>query len=131
MLFEESKLRVAVSLSAPVLLIVLAILMVIGGAGIWLALFFGVVGLVLAWFVLFDFTTSVFVDDSGIALIYPARRRVLAWDSIERMFNPRRRGLVAVTTSGEHHILIDRKLDPDELDALQRKAGSHGVPFKA
>jgi hypothetical protein len=118
-------------MSGPVLLIGLAVLVGVGGAELWLPLALGVTGLALGWFALFDFTTSVLVDENGISLIYPARRRLLAWDGIERLFNPRRRGLVAVTTSGQHHILIDRKLDPEELDALARKAASHGVPFKA
>jgi len=127
---EESKLRVWMSASAPLLLLALAVAVGTSGLPFWLALVLGLVAAALAWFVLYDFTTSVLVDESGVTLTSIARDRTLAWGVIERLMNPRHRGLVVITTEGAYHIVIDRKLAPEELDLVASHVRRHGIEFK-
>lgn len=130
MSIEESKLRVWVSFSAPVLLVFVAVAMILGEGPVWLTVVSAVAALLLGWFVLYDFALSVELDDRGISRRCVVRLEEIQWRSIEKLIHPGKKGLVAVTEDGKHHILIDRKLDSSELDLLRAQARLHQVQFE-
>jgi hypothetical protein len=128
MSIKESGLRVALSVSSPLLLAAIAAVMWMGGGLPWVVTILFVVAALLAGFVLFDFALSIHVGDTGISRRCLARSQELEWSDIDKLVK-KRRGLVAVTAAGRHHILIDRKLRSSELDIVRAGARAHQVQF--
>jgi len=86
-----------------------------------------VFALVLSYVMLVDFPTAIVVDDIGIHRQCVLRRRVLAWNEIAGIVQPRRGGLVVVTKDRKRHVLLDRSLDGDELETLRAAATKNQV----
>lgn len=128
---KESPLRVVLSLSAPVMLLGVSALLWLVEATAWFVVGTVVVAVLLGLFVFFDFTLSVTIDDDGIQRRCVGRTLDLPWSEITRMYNPKRRGLIAITQKGTHHILIDRKLEPSERDLFATQARLHSVEYRS
>lgn len=126
---KESPLRIALSMSAPVMLAIVAVSLWVADAALWAVIAAAVVAILLGLFVLFDFTLSVSIDDAGITRRCVARTLDIPWSDIDRLYNPKRRGLIAVTEKGTHHILIDRRLYDSERDLFATQARLHGVDY--
>ncbi len=130
MTLSESKLRVGLSFSTPPLLLALALIVWIGGVSGWVAGGLVLVSLVSGWFVLFDFATSIVLDDHGIVRRCIARKHIIEWAAIDEIVRRPRRGLVLVTGDGQYHILIDRKLNDDEFDSFVTRVRAQGVEIQ-
>ena len=130
MTLSESRLRVGLSLSTPPLLLALALIVWTGGVSGWVAGGLVLVSLISGWFVLFDFAISIILDTHGIIRRCLARDHVIEWTAIDRITRRPRRGLVLVTGDGEHHILIDRKLDDSEFDSFVTRVRARGVEIQ-
>lgn len=117
------------SISAPLIIAAIAAVTSQTKGPIWVVIILVAVSLFLALFVLFDVAVSVELTDAGIVRQCLARTHEIEWGDIDKLANPRHRGLVAVTESGRYHILIDRKLEASELDVLRTQAGLHLVGF--
>ncbi len=126
---KESTFRMVLSISAPLLLAAIAVVTWQATGPLWVVIVLVAVSVILALFVLFDFALSIELTDTGIVRRCPARTHEIEWGDIAKLAHPRRRGLVAVTESGRHHILIDRKLEASELDVLGTQARLHQVGF--
>ncbi|MGH8951988.1 MAG: hypothetical protein ACRDX9_11240 [Acidimicrobiia bacterium] len=127
LILHESRLRVAMSLATPPLLVALA-----WGAWALEAPTLVVVGLALlaaflGYVAIFDFPLAVEVDSEGIHRICLVRRQNDPWDDIAGIVQPKQRGLVLVTTDRKRHILLDRSLEEDELDLLRTQVGLRDV----
>ena len=124
---SESRLRVAMSLATPPLLVLLA-----WGAWALEAPSLVVAGLallaaVLGYVAVFDFPLAIEVDSEGIHRVCLVRRQTEPWDDIAAIVQPRQRGLVLVTTNRKRHILLDRSLEEGELDLLRTQVGLRDV----
>jgi hypothetical protein len=124
---EESRTRIALSVAAPALLLLVA-------GGFWsvdaampLIATVLVLAVLLGYVVAFDFPTSIEVDSTGINRVCLFRRHVLHWDDILGIVQPRRGGLVVMTKDRKRHVLLDRLLEPEELDVLRVEAERNEV----
>jgi hypothetical protein len=123
----ESKLRVVVSMAAPPALLLVAWGFWVVSAPQALIAIVVVFAAVLAYVMLLDFPTAIVVDSIGIHRECVLRRRVLEWNDITGIVQPRRGGLVVVTKDRKRHVLLDRSLDGDELENLRAAAISNQV----
>ncbi|MGH8914407.1 MAG: hypothetical protein ACRDZM_07825 [Acidimicrobiia bacterium] len=126
---RESRVRVALAIVTPPLLLLLAL-------GSWaveapLALTAILAGLtaLLGYVVAFDFPLAIEIDGEGIHHACLLRRRLSRWDDITAIVQPRKRGLVLVTNDRKRRILLDRALDEPELDQLRTVARSREIDF--
>lgn len=119
---SESRLRVALSLATPPLLVLVA-------WGAWaidspplavavLALLAAGLGYVAA----FDLPLAIEIGDDGMSRICLVRRQLIPWNEIASIAQPRKSGLLLVTTAKKRHILLDRALEPAELDLIRSQA---------
>jgi hypothetical protein len=51
----------------------------------------------------------------------------MRWEDLAAIVRPRKRGIIAVGKDHKRHILIDRRLDDDELATLHQRAESKEV----
>ena len=77
---------------------------------------------VLGWVVVIDFPFSIDIDDEGVRRNGLIRSQLIEWDQIDRIAKLRGRGVTAITKSGKRLVLIDRRLDPDEVDLIETQA---------
>lgn len=119
---NESRLRIALSVATPPLLLVMAWGSWAVEAPVLLTGFFAVMTAVLGYVAAWDFPTAIDVDSSGIHRICFLRRQLLPWDDIAGIVQPGKRGLVLVTEDRKRHILLDRFLAEGELDLLRAQA---------
>lgn len=127
MKLSESRFRTVMSMSAPVLMAVVAWVVWVAQGPVWLAVVVLLAAVALGWFVLFDYATAIEVDDSGIVRKCLLRSTQLRWDEVKSLKNPRRRGLVVETTNGTPVILLDRRLFPSEKEHFVKVAKRNGV----
>ncbi|MGA8038758.1 MAG: hypothetical protein WCA93_01480 [Acidimicrobiia bacterium] len=73
----------------------------------------------LGYVALFDYARSIEIGETGVDRICILRRQHTPWDDIAVIARPRGRGLVLVTTSGKSRILLDRRLEGDELELFR------------
>ncbi|HEY4606398.1 MAG TPA: PH domain-containing protein [Acidimicrobiia bacterium] len=118
----ESRLRIALSVATPPLLVFLA-------WGSWavdapsLVTWVLVVLIVLLGYVVaFDFALAIEVDANGIHRRCLLRRQLIPWGEIAGIVQPGRRGLVVVTDNRKRHVLLDRRLEEGERDLLRAQA---------
>jgi hypothetical protein len=124
---NESRLRVAMSLATPPLLVALAWgawaleapRLVVAGLAVLAAL--------LGYVAIFDFPLAIEVDSEGIHRVCLIRRQTEPWEDIAAVVQPRQKGLVLVTTSRKRHILLDRSLEEGELGLLRTEVGRRDV----
>ena len=119
---SESWPRVALSLATPPLLVLLA-------WGSWLietpmavVAVLAILAALLGYVAVFDFPLAIEVDAEGIRRVSLLRRQLLPWSEIASIVQPRKSGLVVVTTNRKRHILLDRALEEGELDLLRAQA---------
>lgn len=130
MTIDESRLRLSLSLSTPILLALIALGVALGEGPLWAILLFGGSAIALGWFVVYDFALSIDIDDRRIQRRCLARRQDIPWVEIDRFIRTGRKGLVAVTGDGKHHILVDRRLTDEELSAVKVRARQHGITLE-
>jgi hypothetical protein len=124
---EESRTRIALSVAAPALLLLVAWGFWSVDAAMPLIATVLVLAVLLGYVVAFDFPTSIEVDSTGINRVCLFRRHVLEWDDILGIVQPRRGGLVVMTKDRKRHVLLDRLLEPEELDVLRVEAERNEV----
>ena len=118
----ESRLRIALSLATPPLLVLLAWGAWLVHAPLAVTAVLAVLAALLGYVAVFDFPLAIEVDAAGIHRVSLLRRHLLAWGDIASIGQPRRSGLVLVTTDQKRHILLDRAVEEDELDLLRAQA---------
>lgn len=77
---------------------------------------------VLGYVVVIDFPFSIDIDDEGVRRNGLIRSQLIEWDQIDRIAKLRGRGVTATTKSGKRLVLIDRRLDPSEVDLIETQA---------
>lgn len=119
---SESWPRVALSLATPPLLVLLA-------WGSWLietpmavVAVLAILAALLGYVAVLDFPLAIEVDAEGIRRVSLLRRQLLPWTEIASIVQPRKSGLVVVTTNRKRNILLDRALEEGELDLLRAQA---------
>ena len=124
---HESKMRLGLSFLTPPLLVFMA-------WGAWLVespmvvtAFLAALAAFFGYFVLFEIPLWIELSDEGILRTCVLRQRPLAWDELQGITRPRKRGLTAVTERGKQLILIDRKLSDEEIAAVETEAARHDV----
>ncbi|HEY7468628.1 MAG TPA: PH domain-containing protein [Acidimicrobiia bacterium] len=125
--FPESRLRVALSLLTPPSMLLMAWGAWVIGAAWPVTVLLGLFALFLGYVVVFDFTTAVEISDTGLTRVSLLRRHVMRWEDLAAIVRPRKRGIIAVGKDHKRHILIDRRLDDDELATLHQRAESKEV----
>jgi hypothetical protein len=123
---RESKLRVALAVATPPLLLGMAILTLAVDSPIAVPITFGILGTFLGITVLFDFPIALILNDTGLERVSLWRRHVVAWDDVGAIIKPRRRGLILITTARKRYVLIDRILEADERNLILSKGEAHG-----
>lgn len=126
MLIRESKIRVALALATPPLLLGMALLTLFVDSPIAVPIMFGLLGTFLGLTVLFDFPLALQLNESDLERISLLRRHRVAWDDVGAIIKPRRRGLIMVTTARKRYVLIDRILEADERRLIMNKGETHG-----
>lgn len=127
MRLAESKLRVALSLATPPLLLLIAWGALAVEAPLLVTALLAGLAALLGYVAAFDFPTAIEVDGRGIHRLCVLRRQVLKWDDIVGIVQPRKRGLVLVTKDRKRRILLDRALEEGELDLLRTQARLRNV----
>lgn len=126
MRIAESKIRVALAVLTPPMLLGMALLTLAVQSPVPVPVVFGILGTVLGAVVIFDYPIAIEVNDMGIVRVCLLRHHRLSWDEIAAIIKPRRRGLVLVTNSRKRHVLIDRILEPDERKRLLSEGETRG-----
>lgn len=127
---SESRLRIALSVATPPLLLAAAWGSWAVDASVFLTALLALLTAGLGYVAAFDFPIAVDVDSSGIHRICLLRRQLVAWDDIAAIVQPRNRGLIVVTEDRKRHILLDRFLEAGELDLLRAQAQLRDVKIE-
>ena len=119
---RESRLRAGLSLLTPPLLVLMAWggYLIDSAPAVTAAL--AILAGVLGWVVVIDFPFSIDIDDEGVRRNGLIRSQLIEWDQIDRIAKLRGRGVTAFTKSGKRLVLIDRGLDPSEVDLIETQA---------
>jgi hypothetical protein len=123
---RESKVRVALAVATPPLLLGMAILTLAVDSPIAVPITFGILGTFLGVTVLFDFPIALILNDAGLERVSLLRRHAVTWDDVGAIVKPRRRGLILITTARKRYVLIDRILEADERNLIMNKGDEHG-----
>lgn len=118
----ESRLRIALSLATPPLLVLLAWGSWLIEAPMAVVAVLAVLAALLGYVAAFDFPLAIEIDADGIHRVSLLRRQLMPWSDIASIAQPRRNGLVLVTTDQKRHILLDRAMEDGELDLLRAQA---------
>ena len=118
----ESKLRIALSVATPPMLLLMAWGSWAVEAPVLLTAILAGLTALLGYVVAFDFPFAIEVDGEGIHRLCILRRQLVRWDDIAGIVQPRKRGLVMVTEDRKRRILLDRTLKEGELDLLRTQA---------
>ena len=127
MRIPESKVRVALAVLTPPMLLGMALLTLAVQSPLPVPIVFGILGTLLGAVVIFDYPIAIELNDNGLVRICLLRHHRLSWDDIAAIVKPRRRGLVLVTNSRKRHVLIDRILEPDERLRLLSEGERRGI----
>lgn len=119
MRLDEARWRVVLSMSTPPLLVAMAWGADLVGAPVFLTLALAALAALLGYVALFDYAKAISIDDTGIERLCILRRQRTPWEDVAGITRPRNRGLVLVTSSGKRRILLDRRLDDQELALLR------------
>jgi hypothetical protein len=118
----ESRLRVALSLATPPLLVILAWVAWLVDAPMVVVAVLAVLAALLGYVAVFDFPLAIEVDADGIHRVSLLRRQLTPWSEIASIAQPRKKGLMLVTSDDKRHILLDRAMGDGELDLLRAQA---------
>jgi hypothetical protein len=118
----ESRSRIALSLATPPLLVLLAWVAWLVEAPMLVVTVLAVLAAVLGYVAVFDFPLAIEVDAEGVHRVCLLRRQLTRWGDIASITQPRKSGLVLVTTGQKRLILVDRALEDGELDLLRAQA---------
>jgi hypothetical protein len=118
----ESRLRIALSLATPPLLVLLAWVSWLVAAPVVVVAVLAVLAALLGYVAAFDFPLAIEVDADGIHRISLLRRQLTPWSEIASITRPRKKGLILVTNDDKRHILLDRAMGNGELDLLREQA---------
>jgi hypothetical protein len=118
----ESRLRVALSLATPPLLVILAWVAWLVDAPMVVVAVLAVLAALLGYVAVFDFPLAIEVDADGIHRVSLLRRQLTTWGEIASIAQPRKKGLILVTNDDKRHILLDRAMGNGELDLLRAQA---------
>lgn len=118
----ESRLRIALSLATPPLLVLLAWVSWLVAAPMAVVAVLAVLAALLGYVAAFDFPLAIEVDATGINRVSLLRRQLTPWSEIASLAQPRNKGLILVTHDDKRHILLDRAMGTDELDLLRAQA---------
>lgn len=127
MRIPESKVRVALAVLTPPMLLGMALLTLAVQSPLPVPIVFGILGTLLGTVVIFDYPIAIELNDNGLVRICLLRHHRLSWDDIAAIVKPRRRGLVLVTNRRKRHVLIDRILEPDERLRLLSEGERRGI----
>ena len=127
MRIPESKVRVALAVLTPPMLLGMALLTLAVQSPLPVPIVFGILGTLLGAVVIFDYPIAIELNDNGLVRICLLRHHRLSWDDIAAIVKPRRRGLVLVTNRRKRHVLIDRILEPDERLRLLSEGERRGI----
>lgn len=127
MRIPESKVRVALAVLTPPMLLGMALLTLAVQSPLPVPIVFGTLGTLLSMVVIFDYPIAIELNDIGLVRICLLRHHRLSWDDIAAIVKPRRRGLVLVTNRRKRHVLIDRILEPDERLRLLAEGERRGI----
>lgn len=127
MRIPESKVRVALAVLTPPMLLGMGLLTLAVQSPIPVPIVFGILGTLLGIVVTFDYPIAIELNDKGLVRICLLRHHRLGWDDIAAIVKPRRRGLVLVTNKRKRHVLIDRILEPEERQRLLSEGESRGI----
>lgn len=126
MLIKESKIRVALAVLTPPLLLGMALLTLAVEYPIAVPITFGILGTFLGLTVLFDFPLALIINDVDLERISLLRRHSVPWDTVAAIIKPRRRGLILVTTARKRYVLTYRILEADERNVIMNIGETHG-----
>jgi hypothetical protein len=118
----ESRLRIALSLATPPLLVVLGWVSWLVEAPMGVVGVLAVLAALLGYVAAFDFPLAIEVDADGIHRVSLLRRQLTPWGDIASISQPRKNGLILVTNDDKRHILLDRAISEGELDLLRAQA---------
>ena len=127
MTIPESKLRIALSLSASPLLLFIVWGAVDVGAPMLFTAALAVLAVALGLVVLLDLPTSIVIGSDGIQRVCLLRTQPVAWKEIIAIVQPRKSGLVLVTGNRKRIFLVSRKLTDAETDFLRDEARQRNV----
>ncbi len=127
MRIPESKVRVALAVLTPPMLLGMALLTLAVQSPIAVPVVFGILGTLLGAVVIFDYPIAIEVNETGLIRICLLRHQRLKWEDIAAIVKPRRRGLVLVTNKRKRHVLIDRILESAERQRLLSEGERHGI----
>jgi hypothetical protein len=127
MRIPESKVRVALAVLTPPMLLGMALLTLAVQSPLPVPIVFGILGTLLGAVVIFDYPIAIELNDNGLVRICLLRHHRLSWDDISAIVKPRRRGLVLVTNRRKRHVLIDLILEPDERLWLLSEGERRGI----
>lgn len=127
MRIPESKVRVALAVLTPPMLLGMAMLTLAVESPMPVPIVFGLLGTLLGTVVIFDYPIAVELNEAGVVRVCLLRHHRLQWDDIAAIVKPRRRGLVLVTNNRKRHVLIDRILEPGERQRLLSEGESRGI----
>lgn len=118
----EARLRIALSLATPPLLVLLSWVSWLVEAPMAVTAVLAVLAALLGYVAAFDFPLAIEVDADGIHRVSLLRSQLTPWSDIASMSQPRRHGLILVTNDDKRHILLDRAIGEGELDLLRAQA---------
>lgn len=127
MRLDESRWRLVLSLVTPPLLVAMAWISELVDAPVFLSLALAGLAALLGYVALFDYARSIEVGEHGVDRICILRRQHTPWDDIAVIARPRGKGLVLVTKSGKSRVLLDRRLEDDELSLFRKRLGQMDV----
>jgi len=122
MKIRESRLRAGLSLMTPPLLVMMAWGGYLIDSPTAVTAVLTILAAVLGYVVVVDFPFSIDIDDEGVRRNGLIRSQLIEWDQIDRIAKLRGRGVTAFTKSGKRLVLIDRGLDPSEVDLIETQA---------
>lgn len=127
MRIPESKVRVALAVLTPPMLLGMALLTLAVQSPLPVPIVFGTLGTLLGTVVIFDYPIAIEVNDTGLVRVCLLRHHRLNWGDIAAIVKPGRRGLVLVTNKRKRHVMIDRILEPAERQRLLSEGERHGI----
>jgi hypothetical protein len=122
----ESKIRVALAIATPPLLLGMALLTLAVDSPIAVPIVFGALGTILGLLVLFDFPLAIESGANDLTRVCLLRHHRIPYQEINVIIKPRRRGLILIKNDRKRYVLVDRILEGSERNHLTDLGEQHG-----